>query len=421
MWLAVLHLALGVVQREQVFPIGAAAVPKAAAFSTAFGRAPNSRAAVPRSRTSVSPLMTAGLASAAQPAGVRSGEPGVREFRAASADACFEALTPAVFMVEVECDVAIVGGGPAGCACALYTSRADLKTVIIDKNPSIGALAITSHIANYPGAKSTTVTGKALLDDMREMAVFYGAEYHKAQVFMVEVDGECKTVYTPDATFKARALVLATGAMGRKPGIPGEEAYLGRGVSYCATCDGAFYRDSEVAVVGRNMEAIDEAEFLTKFASTVHWIHAAGPSQAQMSDEYTERAKDLLAHPNVKHWSSTNLKTINGDDDGVTGVTVQRKGGEPEELPVEGVFVYVSGSTPITDFLENQVETNPDGGVKVDDGMMTSVDGVYGIGDIRNTPFKQVVVAASDGCIAAMSIDKFLKKRKTFRVDWIHK
>merc|ERR1719247_3737341 len=275
-------------------------------------------------------------------------------------------------MEEIECDVAIVGGGPAGCACALYTSRADLKTVIIDKNPSIGALAITSHIANYPGAKSTTVTGKALLDDMREMAVFYGAEYHKAQVFMVEVDGE-------------------------------------------------FNRDSEVAVVGRNMEAIDEAEFLTKFASTVHWIHAAGPSQAQMSDEYTERAKDLLAHPNVKHWSSTNLKTINGDDDGVTGVTVQRKGGEPEELPVEGVFVYVSGSTPITDFLENQVETNPDGGVKVDDGMMTSVDGVYGIGDIRNTPFKQVVVAASDGCIAAMSIDKFLKKRKNVRVDWIHK
>jgi thioredoxin reductase (NADPH) len=318
-------------------------------------------------------------------------------------------------MVEVECDVAIVGGGPAGCACALYTSRADLKTVIIDKNPAIGALAITSHIANYPGVKSTTLTGQELLDDMREQAEIYGTEYHRAQVFMVEAEGDCKMIYTPDATFKARALVLATGAMGRKPGIAGEEDYLGRGVSYCATCDGAFYRDSEVAVVGRNQESIDEAEFLTKFASTVHWITPGNPSGLE------ETAKDLLAHPNVKQWTATNLKQINGDDNGVTSITVHQKGSEPEELPVEGVFVYVAGAEPITDFLENQVETDDEGGVKVDEGMMTSVPGVWGIGDIRNTPYKQVVVAASDGCIAAMAIDKYLKKRKNVRVDWIHK
>jgi len=416
MQLALLPLVWGIVQREQDFPtIGlSAVVPQAAAFSTAGGRALKARlSAVPRS---VAPVLNAGLTpSDAEAAGVNPDQHGIQEFRAASAEACFEALTPAVFMVEVECDVAIVGGGPAGCACALYTARSDLKTVIIDKNPSIGALAITSHIANYPGVKNETLTGQQLLDDMRDQAEAYGAEYHRAQVFMVEVDGDCKNVYTPDAVFKARALVLATGAMGRKPGIPGEETYLGRGVSYCATCDGAFYRGSEVAVVGRNQEAIDEAEFLTKFASTVHWIASSSPK------EYEERAKELLAHPNVKHWSQTNLKEIHGNDDGVSGITVQKKGGEPEELPVEGVFVYVSGSQPITDFLEDQVETNEDGGVKVDDGMMTSVPGIFGIGDIRNTPYKQVVVAASDGCIAAMSIDKYLKKRKNVRVDWVHK
>jgi thioredoxin reductase (NADPH) len=151
-----------------------------------------------------------------------------------------------LFMMEViECDVAIVGGGPAGCTCALYTSRADLKTVVLDKNPSVGALAITSHIANYPGVDKS-MTGQELLDQMRKQAVDYGTDYRRTQVFMIDIeegddDPHNKLVYTPDGIFKARALVLATGAMGRvSPPFPGEDTYLGQGVSYCATCDGAF-------------------------------------------------------------------------------------------------------------------------------------------------------------------------------------
>ena len=131
---------------------------------------------------------------------------------------------------EIECDVVIVGGGPAGCTCALYTSRANLKTVVLDKNPSVGALAITSHIANYPGV-DVSMSGEALLDLMREQAIMYGTDYRRAQVFLVEVDGDTKTVYTPDITVKARALVLATGAMGRPPSYKGEDTYLGKGVS----------------------------------------------------------------------------------------------------------------------------------------------------------------------------------------------
>merc|ERR1712151_1463705 len=147
---------------------------------------------------------------------------------------------------------------------------------MLDKNPATGALAITSTIANYPGV-DTTMSGMALLEMMQKQAIDYGTDYRRAQVFLVDVDEERKKVYTPDATFNARALVLATGAMGRAPSFTGEDTYLGKGVSYCATCDGAFYRDSEVAVVGVNQEAIEEAEFLTKFASTVHWITQTDP------------------------------------------------------------------------------------------------------------------------------------------------
>lgn len=318
-------------------------------------------------------------------------------------------------MEEVECDVVIVGGGPAGCTCALYTSRADHKTVIIDKNPNIGALAITHTIANYPGV-DRTMSGQALLDQMREQALQYGTDYQRAQVFMMDFDdgNGNKIVYTPDVTYKTRSIVLATGAMGRKPTFKGEGTYLGQGVSYCATCDGAFYRDSEVVVVGSNKEAIDEAQFLTKFASTVHWV-----TQLEVD---REEAKDLLAAPNVKHWDQTRLLEIEGDKSGVTGVQLKKKGEDEEtvDLPVEGVFIYVAGSKPITDFLGGKLELNKDGGVPVNEEMSTSIPGVFAIGDIRNTSYKQVVVAASDGCIAAMSIDKFLKGRKNIRVDWIH-
>lgn len=331
-------------------------------------------------------------------------------------------------MEEIEADIVIVGGGPAGCTCALYSARADHKVVILDKNPTVGALAVTSHIANYPGVDKS-MSGTALLDLMRQQAIDYGTDYRRAQVFFVDsgsssTEGDSKDAHkqynkivsTPDAIYKARALVLATGAMGREPSFKGEGEFLGQGVSYCATCDGAFYRDAEVAVVGVNQEAIEEAQFLTKFASTVHWITTKDPS------EDDEHAQELLAHPSVKHWSRTGMLSVEGDDSGVTGVTVKRKGADSSELlPVAGCFIYVAGSKPITDFLQDKsVRMQEDGGVWVDDEMATSVDGVFAIGDIRNTPFKQVVVAASDGCIAAMAIDKYLKGRKKIRVDWIH-
>jgi thioredoxin reductase (NADPH) len=358
-------------------------------------------------------------------------------------------------MEIIECDVAIIGGGPAGCTCALYTSRADLSTVILDKNEAVGALAITSHIANYPGV-DRSMSGMELLLQMKKQAVEYGTRIcERAQVFMIEIQDEDgdddsesskggnaynKIVYTPDYTVKARAIVLATGAMGRSmPYLPGEEKYLGQGVSYCATCDGAFYRGSEVAVYGSTGEAMEEAMFLTKFASTVHWITPTDTigqlerlekgsfQNIEFNSMFDEGIlRDLLSKPNVKHHNKVRLREVEGDVSGVTGVRVQPFGADEEmSIPVEGAFIYGAGggSKPITDFLSGSgIELDEAGGVITNDSMeSTSHKGVFAIGDIRNTPYKQVVVAASDGCVAAMSIEKFLKGRKIIKVDWVHK
>jgi thioredoxin reductase (NADPH) len=314
---------------------------------------------------------------------------------------------------DFDYDVVIIGGGPAGCSCALYTARSDLKTVILDKNLAAGALAITHKIANYPGVRGE-MGGDELLKIMIEQAIDFGVDYQQAQVYGIDCSETQKKVYTPAGTFNARALVLASGAMGRVTSIPGESDYLGRGVSYCATCDGAFMRDREVVVVGSSQEAIEEAHVLTKFASAVHWVTPKDPITMN------GQAEDLLAHQAVKLWNKTRLLGIHGESNGVTAVEVLPKDTHKPTFihPVEGVFIYLQGAKPITDFLDGQIQLKPDGGVQVDETMQTNIPGVWAIGDIRNTPFKQAVVAAADGCIAAMAIDRYLNHRNTIKPDW---
>ena len=319
-------------------------------------------------------------------------------------------------MTEMEkFDVVIIGGGPAGCSCALYTARSNLSTIILDKNPAVGALAITHKIANYPGVAGD-FSGEELLKIMRDQSISYGAKYQQAQVYGISMSQSEKIVYTPEGIFAGKTLVLATGAMGRASTLPGENEFLGKGVSYCATCDGAFYKQKEVAVYGSNQEAIDEALVLTKFASTVHWITNSKPSMNSVEVQI------LLESKNLRHWKRTRLTSIQGDDQGVNSVKVQSSGdNEEQEILVQGAFVYSTGSLPITDYLQEQIPLNPNGGVRVNNDMMTDIEGVWAIGDIRNTPFKQAVVACSDGCIAAMAIDKYLNQRKDIRVDWVHR
>ena len=315
----------------------------------------------------------------------------------------------------IEADVLIIGGGPAGCACALYTARSSLSTIILDKNPAVGALAITHQIANYPGTESV-ISGAALLEQMRDQAISYGADYRQAQVFTVETLSERKAVYTPDGIFYCRALVLATGAMGKSSTLPGEDKFLGRGVSYCATCDGAFFKNREVVIYGANQEAVDEGLVLTKFASTVHWVTNTEPRDSLSG------LNNFLGSDNVQRWQRTRLLSIEGDDSGVNSIMIkQQKLTSPSKINAEGVFIYSTGTKPITDYLHGQVPLLEEGGVRVDSNLMTDIDGVWAIGDIRNTPFKQAVVACADGCIAAMAIDRYLNKRSNVRVDWVHR
>ncbi len=312
-------------------------------------------------------------------------------------------------------DVVVIGGGPAGCSCALYTARSNLSTIILDKNPAVGALAITHKIANYPGVAGD-YSGEELLKIMRDQSISYGAKYMQAQVYGISMSESEKIVYTPEGTFIGKTLVLATGAMARASTLPGENKFLGKGVSYCATCDGAFYKQKSVAVYGSNQEAIDEALVLTKFASTVHWITNSKPSMNSIE------IKNLLESNKIKHWKRTRLTSIQGDDQGVNSVKVKSsRESEEQEILVQGAFIYSTGSLPITDYLQEQIPVKPNGGVQVNNDMMTDIEGVWAIGDIRNTPFKQAVVACSDGCIAAMAIDKYLNQRKVVRVDWVHR
>lgn len=309
-------------------------------------------------------------------------------------------------------DIAVIGGGPAGLSAAVNARARNKSVLVVTNDYRESPLYKAEWVDNYLGMPGRT--GPELLEAYHSHAEAMGTVFRAGRALNIMPMEGTNYIGIGSDMEEARAVILATGvSRGRK--YPGEAEFLGRGVSYCATCDGAFYRNREVVVVGLNPEAVEEAQVLTKFASTVHWITPKDPHTLD------GHADELLAHPSVKLWEKTRLIRIKGEEAGVTAVEVRHPGeSDSQELLAEGVFVYLQGSKPITDFVAGQVEMKPDGGVWVDEMMQTSVPGVWGIGDIRNTPFKQAVVAAGDGCIAAMAIDRFLNSRKAIKPDWAH-
>lgn len=305
---------------------------------------------------------------------------------------------------SVSYDVIVIGGGPAGASAAMYAARAKLRTLVIDKAPSSGALAITHKIANYPGVRGE-MSGVDLLELIRWQAADYGAAFVHAPVQGVYLDGEVKEVFTPDAVYKARAVIIATGAMDRGSKLPGEEQYLGRGVSYCATCDGAFYQGERVVVVGDNEEALEEALFLTKYASEVNLVI---PGKKMLG---VAEGEPLPERPNLTYlFQHKPLEVVGGQR--VEGVAVKAPDGSRTVVPGVGVFVYLSGSRPSTEFLMAAVPLHPDGYLVADEEMSTLVSGVFAAGDVRRSPVKQAVLAAADGAVAAMAADRFLHGRQ---------
>jgi len=305
-------------------------------------------------------------------------------------------------------DVIVIGGGPAGLTAAQYASRARLRAVILDKSQSAGALAYSSKIENYPGLENP-VPGKELLDTMRRQAIEFGAEYAETQVVGVNLSGDIKEAITMDRAYNGKTMIIATGSMGRKPSIKGEGAFLGRGVSYCAICDAAFYRGLKVCVIGNSEEAVKEAGVLTRFAETVYLISP--------TPKLHVHAHPVLNEPNLKVLLGYTVTSIEGHE-----LVEKIKMLDPEtkevELELAGVFVYLHGNKPIIDFLYGALETGEDGCIPVNPMMETSIPGVFAAGDVTCTEVRQVVVAAAHGCIAALAAEKYIYKRKRLKMDW---
>ena len=308
-------------------------------------------------------------------------------------------------------DVIIVGGGPAGATAAIYTARADLKTLVIDKGLTAGALGLTSKIANYPGVPGT-ISGADLLKIMRQQAESFGAIFTADKVQAVDLTGEPKTIFANGGTYTARAIIIATGSMGRGQRVKGEDELLGRGVSYCATCDAAFFREQVVAVAGNSDEAIEEALFLTKFVERVHFFSPTPELKAELPS-----IQEIAAHPKVTLHLGTALREVLGTEK-VQAVRVAPRGRAEEIIPVTGAFIYLQGGRPITDFLQEQLPISDGGCLVVDKEYQTAVPGVYAVGDVLCQHIKQAVIAAAEGASAAMAVEKQLHQRKQLAVDW---
>jgi len=308
-------------------------------------------------------------------------------------------------------DVVVIGGGPAGLTAAIYAARANLKTVVLDKHPKAGALGMTQRIENYPGIPEP-ISGAELLEILRRQAIQFGAEYVQAQVTGADLLKDPKEIFSSAGTFYGRTVIIATGAMGHKPSIPGEAKLVGKGVSYCAVCDAPFFAGKDVAVIGDNDEALEELAFVSRFAKTVYLI--SHHKEPKASPEVVERARQLS---NIVWLMNTRVVAIEGEEK-VTGIIIEREGVR-ERLPVAGVFVYLLGTKPVTDFLNGQVELTPQGCIKVDpETKMTNVPGVFAVGDVTCKEIRQAVIAAAEGAIAALEADKFLRKRTKARSDW---
>lgn len=311
-------------------------------------------------------------------------------------------------------DVVIIGGGPAGSSAAIYAARSGLKTLVVDKGLTSGALGITSKIVNYPGV-TDKISGAELVEKMREQAKSFGAEYISDKAIGVDLQSETKSVFGNGGVYNSRSVIISTGSMGRGSRIQGEDRLLGHGVSYCATCDAAFYRNKDVVVAGNTDEAIEEVLFLTKFANQVYFL-----SQTERLAAPQELIEALKNNPKVILYSGTKIKEITGENQVEAVLAVQQDQREVL-LSVSGAFVYLQGGRPVTDFIQGQLEVSQGGCLIVDSSFHTSIPGVYAIGDVLCTHVKQVVVSAAEGAIAAMAVEKEINGRNHMMVDWSEK
>jgi len=302
-------------------------------------------------------------------------------------------------------DVVIIGGGPAGLTAGLYTARARRKSLLIEKGLPGGLVTTTEWVENYPGFEQG-IMGVELAQKMEKQAIKFGLEIVQGSVIDISVPDNVKKITLEESRqYEAKSIILATGAHPRLLKIKGENEFRGRGVSYCATCDGAFYKDRRIAVIGGGDSAVQEAIFLTKFAEVVYVIHRRDELRAEKILQ--ERA---FSNPKIKFIWNSIAENIDGDDAGVNVIhIVNVKNGNKSTLDVQGVFIYI-GYNPNTEFLKKLVALNEESYIITDENMSTSVPGIFAAGDVRSKKLKQIATAVGDGATAAMAAEKYVEE-----------
>ena len=304
----------------------------------------------------------------------------------------------------IERELIIVGGGPAGMTAGIYAGRAELKPLILVGQAFGGQAATTSEMENYPGFPDG-IGGMALAEQMSTQAARFGAETAFEEVTSLDLSVYPFFLKTYGPSYRAKALIICTGTAPRKLGVPGESKFIGRGVSFCATCDGYFYREKRVVVVGGGDSALDEGLYLTRFANEVLIVHRR--DQLRATPILQKRA---AANPKMRFVWNTVVDEVSGENV-VTGVRVHNvRSGEESTIPCDGVFAYV-GLIPNTQLFKGQLELNPDGYIITDKRQRTNVPGVYAAGDVQDPYFRQVVIAAGAGAAAAIEAVRFLAER----------
>ncbi|MFF0541434.1 thioredoxin-disulfide reductase [Nocardia thailandica] len=302
-------------------------------------------------------------------------------------------------------DLIIVGSGPAGYTAAVYAARAELQPLVFEGTQFGGALMTTTEVENFPGFRDG-IMGPDLMEQMREQAKRFGADLRTEDVDALDLTGPVKKVTVGDETFEAYAVILAMGSAARYLGVPGEQELLGRGVSACATCDGFFFRGQDIVVVGGGDSAMEEATFLTKFASSVTIVHRREEFRA--SRIMLERAK---ANEKIKFVLNAEVVKVNGETS-VTGLTLRdTRTGEESELAATGMFVAI-GHDPRSELVTGQVDLDDEGYVKVTDpGTATSLPGVFAAGDLVDHTYRQAITAAGTGCRSAIDAERWLAEQ----------
>lgn len=303
---------------------------------------------------------------------------------------------------RVYCDVLILGAGPAGLSAAIYASRAKLYTIIIDEGMPGGQVATTYHVANYPGTNGV-IRGLDLVENMKKQALDFGAQIDDLkEISEVNFEGSEKYVKTEDTDYYAKSVIIATGAQPRKLPAEGEREFRGRGVHYCATCDGAMYQDTNVLVIGGGNSAVEEAVFLTRYAKHVTIVHQFDHFQASKAAQ-----DEALNHPDIDVIWDSEVRKISGENF-VQKVTIENiKTKEQKEIETDGLFVYI-GMEPKTDLFKGKVNTNQWGYIQADEDMKTNISGIYVAGDVREKKIRQIATAAADGVVAGIMAEKYI-------------